>query len=67
VRTASLPYGIANMVSAGVELLVVPGPSMLDEHLGLIDFPFPLLSVREPADIEVAVAKVEELRVRTGV
>jgi [acyl-carrier-protein] S-malonyltransferase len=67
VRTASLPLGIANMVGAGVELLIVPGPSMLDEHLSLIDFPFPILSVREPADVEVAVARVEELRVRTGV
>lgn len=67
VQTASLPHGIADMVRIGVDLLVVPGPSMLDEHLGLIDFPFPVLTVREPADVEVAVAKVEELRVRTVV
>jgi len=61
VRPASLPYGIAEMVRVGVKLLIAPGPSMLDEHLGLISFPFPVLSVREPSDIEVAVAKVEEL------
>ncbi|CAI7973525.1 Acyl transferase [Frankia sp. Hr75.2] len=63
VATASIPNGLAAALSLGVKVLVIPGPSMADR---MIDFPVPTVRVRQPDDVEMAVAAVERALVEVA-
>jgi len=57
-RTASVPGAISEMVRHNVRLCVIVGPS-LDENI--IDWPFPAVYVKEPADLPKVMEQVDKL------
>jgi len=55
---ASVPAGIRAAIQAGVTMFIIPGPSAATQ---IMDFPVPVLVVREPDDIEAAVTAASQL------
>jgi [acyl-carrier-protein] S-malonyltransferase len=58
-QLASVPAGITQAINAGTQMFLVLAPSAVE---GIVDFQVPVLTVREPADIETAVTAVNRLR-----